>query len=59
MFSHQSLPPLEGPSTVSWLIVMACTVVMRPSTMPKLSFSTCKKNAKRNFEIPPKNGLRS
>lgn len=37
---HQSLPPLEGPSTVSWFIVMACTVVMSPSTMPNLSFNT-------------------
>ena len=33
--------PLAGPSLVSWLAVTACTVVMRPSAMPKLSFSTC------------------
>merc|ERR1711979_184789 len=31
---RQSLPPREGPSTVNWVAVMACTVVMRPSTMP-------------------------
>lgn len=37
---RQSLPPLLGPSTVSWLAVMACTVVMSPSTIPKLSFRT-------------------
>lgn len=41
--SHQSLPPLEGPSTVSWLMVMAWTVVIRPSTIPNLSFSTCQR----------------
>merc|ERR1712205_220503 len=31
---RQSLP--DGPSTVFWVAVVACTVVMRPSTMPKL-----------------------
>merc|ERR1719353_2807712 len=37
---RQSLPPREGPSTVNWVAVIACTVVMRPSTMPNLSFTT-------------------
>ena len=37
---RQSLPPLEGPSTVSCVAVMACTVVIKPSTMPKLSLIT-------------------
>merc|ERR1719161_1831094 len=37
---RQSLPPRDGPSTVSWVAVIACTVVMRPSTMPNLSFTT-------------------
>ena len=32
------LPP--GPSTVFCVAVVACTVVIRPSTMPQLSFST-------------------
>merc|ERR1719248_118312 len=36
----KSLPPRDGPSTVSWVAVIACTVVMRPSTMPNLSFTT-------------------
>jgi len=36
----QSLPPLDGPSTVSWLIVTAWTVVMSPSAMPQLSWTT-------------------
>merc|ERR1719472_220169 len=37
---RQSLPPRDGPSTVSCVAVMACTVVIRPSTMPNLSFTT-------------------
>merc|ERR1719359_319508 len=37
---RQSLPPWDGPSTVSWVAVIACTVVMRPSAMPNLSFTT-------------------
>merc|ERR1719316_137700 len=37
---RQSLPPRDGPSTVSCVAVMACTVVFRPSTMPNLSFTT-------------------
>mmetsp|Transcript_115176 Transcript_115176/g.204144 ORF Transcript_115176/g.204144 Transcript_115176/m.204144 type:complete len:267 (+) Transcript_115176:79-879(+) len=34
---RQSFPPRLGPSTVSCVAVMACTVVIRPSTRPKLS----------------------
>merc|ERR1719473_1836948 len=30
----------DGPSTVFWVAVVACTVVMRPSLMPKLSLIT-------------------
>merc|ERR1719476_551258 len=37
---RQSLPPRDGPSTVSCVAVMACTVVMRPSTMPNFSCTT-------------------
>merc|ERR1719442_222993 len=37
---RQSLPPREGPSTVSCVAVIACTVVMRPSTMPNFSCTT-------------------
>merc|ERR1712003_451373 len=37
---RQSLPPREGPSTVSWVAVVACTVVIRPSTRPKFSCTT-------------------
>eukprot|EP01085_Mycamoeba_gemmipara_P004506 Mycagemm_TRINITY_DN11196_c0_g1::TRINITY_DN11196_c0_g1_i1::g.4506::m.4506 type:complete len:109 gc:universal TRINITY_DN11196_c0_g1_i1:895-569(-) len=33
--ARQSLP--EGPSTVFWVAVVACTVVIRPSTMPNFS----------------------
>merc|ERR1711990_327683 len=36
----QSFPPLEGPSTVSWFMVTAWTVVMRPSSIPHLSLRT-------------------
>merc|ERR1719487_2709490 len=35
---RQSLP--DGPSTVFCVAVVACTVVMRPSTMPNLSWIT-------------------
>ena len=35
----QSLP--EGPSTVFWVAVVECTVVMRASSMPKASCTTC------------------
>merc|ERR1719168_591983 len=43
---RQSLPPREGPSTVSCVAVMACTVVMRPSTMPNFSCTTFVSGAK-------------
>merc|ERR1719163_2471518 len=41
---RQSLP--EGPSTVFWVAVVACTVVMRPSTMPKLVSMTLARGAR-------------
>ena len=41
--TNGSMGPPEGPSTVFWVAVVACTVVIRPSTIPKLSFSTCRK----------------
>merc|ERR1719188_183096 len=37
---RQSLPPRHGPSTVSWVAVMACTVVIKPSTTPNFSWTT-------------------
>ena len=37
---------LEGPSTVFCVAVMECTVVIRPSTMPKLSLITFAKGAR-------------
>ena len=37
---------LEGPSTVFCVAVTACTVVMRPSTIPKLSWITLAKGAR-------------
>merc|ERR1712087_842644 len=37
---RQSFPPLLGPSTVSCVAVIACTVVIKPSLMPKLSSTT-------------------
>merc|ERR1712046_298634 len=37
---RQSLPPRLGPSTVSCVAVMACTVVMGPSMIPNLSLTT-------------------
>src|SRR5256885_1253576 len=44
MFSRMPRPPrqslLDGPSTVFCVAVVACTVVMRPRLMPKLSFNT-------------------
>ena len=36
----------EGPSTVGWVAVAACTVVMRPSLMPKLSWMTLARGAR-------------
>jgi hypothetical protein len=44
MFSRMPRPPrqsfLEGPSTVFCVAVAACTVVIKPRLMPKLSLST-------------------
>mmetsp|Transcript_154822 Transcript_154822/g.269540 ORF Transcript_154822/g.269540 Transcript_154822/m.269540 type:complete len:218 (+) Transcript_154822:479-1132(+) len=37
---RQSFPPRLGPSTVNCVAVMACTVVIKPSTNPKLSWMT-------------------
>merc|ERR1712084_125884 len=37
---RQSLPPREGPSTVNCVAVIACTVVIKPSTIPKFSWTT-------------------
>merc|ERR1719510_145002 len=43
---RQSLPPLDGPSTVSCVAVMAWTVVMRPSIMPNFSWTTLVRGAR-------------
>merc|ERR1719407_180044 len=43
---RQSLPPRDGPSTVSCVAVIAWTVVIRPSTMPNLSFTTLVRGAR-------------
>merc|ERR1719210_1540333 len=43
---RQSLPPRDGPSTVSCVAVMACTVVIKPSTMPNFSCTTFVRGAK-------------
>src|SRR5512136_3284146 len=44
MFSRIPRPPrqslFDGPSTVFWVAVAACTVVIRPRLIPQLSFST-------------------
>ena len=44
MLSMMPRPPrqslLDGPSTVFWVAVAACTVLIRPRLMPKLSLST-------------------
>src|SRR5512135_3522512 len=44
MFSRMPRPPrqsfMDGASTVFWVAVAACTVVIRPRLMPQLSFST-------------------
>jgi len=42
----QSLPPFDGPSTTNYVAVAAWIVVIRPSTIPKLSFNTLAKGAK-------------
>merc|ERR550537_1575244 len=44
--ARQSLPPRDGPSTESWFAVIACTVVIKPSTMPKLSWMTLASGAR-------------
>src|SRR5574343_289674 len=50
MFSRMPRPPrqslLDGPSTVFWVAVAACTVVIRPRLMPHLSFSTLASGAR-------------
>merc|ERR1711862_781027 len=43
---RQSLPPRLGPSTVSCVAVMACTVVIKPSLRPNLSLTTFANGAK-------------
>merc|ERR1719424_1946654 len=43
---RQSLPPRLGPSTVSCVAVMACTVVIKPSVIPKFSWRTLATGAK-------------
>lgn len=43
---YQSLTLPDGPSTVFWVAVVACTVVMRPSQIPNLSFITLASGAK-------------
>src|SRR6476659_7321670 len=44
MFSRMPRPPrqslLDGPSTIFCVTVVACTVVIRPRLMPKVSLST-------------------
>merc|ERR1719341_1455517 len=50
MFCEAPRPPLQslplGPSTVFWVAVVACTVVIRPSMIPKLSLITLAKGAR-------------
>merc|ERR1719446_782430 len=43
---RQSFPPREGPSTVSWVAVMAWTVVIKPSTIPNFSWTTFARGAR-------------
>merc|ERR1719191_1467468 len=43
---RQSLPPRLGPSTVSCVAVIACTVVIRPSTIPNFSCTTFTRGAR-------------
>merc|ERR1719159_1238750 len=44
--ARQSFPPRDGPSTVSWFAVIAWTVVIKPSTMPNLSFTALARGAR-------------
>src|SRR5215472_4119347 len=50
IFVEAARPPrqsfLEGPSTVFCVAVIACTVVIRPSTIPNLSCTTLARGAK-------------
>ena len=50
MFCEAPRPPLQslplGPSTVFWVAVAACTVVIRPSRIPKLSLITLARGAR-------------
>ena len=50
MFTLAARPPLqsflEGPSAVNCVAVVACTVVINPSTIPKLSLITFANGAK-------------
>src|SRR6516164_8642094 len=50
MFVVAARPPrqsfLDGPSTVFWVAVIACTVVIRPSTIPNLSCTTLARGAR-------------
>lgn len=50
MFPLTLRPPrqslLDGPSTVFWVAVVACTVVIKASTIPKLSCKTLARGAR-------------
>src|SRR5690606_11911384 len=50
MFSRMPRPPrqslLDGPSTVFWVAVAACTVVIRPRLIPHLSWMTLASGAR-------------
>src|SRR5678815_104044 len=50
MFSRMPRPPrqslLDGPSTVFWVAVAACTVVISPRLMPHLSLITLARGAR-------------
>merc|ERR1719313_928937 len=43
---RQSLPPRLGPSTVSWVAVMAWTVVIKPSIIVNFSWTTFARGAR-------------
>merc|ERR1712023_558176 len=43
---RQSFPPRLGPSTVSWVAVIAWTVVIKPSTSPNFSWTTFARGAR-------------
>lgn len=42
----QSLPPYAGPSTTNYVAVIECTVVIKPSAIPKFSCNTLASGAK-------------